>query len=32
MYVSPLCDKQWLAWIPNNDPWEIFMWVHAFHA
>lgn len=25
MYIAPLCDKGGLAWMPNIDPWEIFM-------
>lgn len=29
MCIAPLCDKEWLAWMPNNGPWEIFMWTHG---
>lgn len=24
--IAPLRDKEWSAWMPSNDPWEVFMW------
>ena len=30
MYIAPLCDKEWLAWTPNNDPWEILCELMVF--